>query len=130
MQTIAERISHIIEDQKITKTAFSERINVSQAFVSQLCSGVKIPSDRTIADICREFHVSDAWLRDGEGPMYRPRTRNDELTAFVGDILKGEPDFRARFVSVLARLTPEEWKLLEQMAQKLVAEMQKEEAGP
>ena len=129
MQTISERISRIVQESGMTKTAFAEKINVSQAFVSQMCSGVKTPSDRTIADICREFGVSEAWLRDGVEPMYRPKSRNDELTAFVGDILSGDPDFRARFVSVLARLSTDEWALLEKMAQKLVEETKKEETG-
>ena len=129
MQTISERISRIVQESGMTKTAFADKINVSQAFVSQMCSGVKTPSDRTIADICREFGVSEAWLRDGVEPMYRPKSRNDELTAFVGDILSGDPDFRARFVSVLARLSTDEWALLEKMAQKLVEETKKEETG-
>lgn len=129
MQTISERISRIVQESGMTKTAFADKINVSQAFVSQMCSGVKTPSDRTIADICREFSVSEAWLRDGVEPMYRPKSRNDELTAFMGDILSGDPDFRARFVSVLARLSTDEWALLEKMAQKLVEETKKEETG-
>ena len=129
MQTISERISRIVQESGMTKTAFADKINVSQAFVSQMCSGVKTPSDRTIADICREFGVSEAWLRDGVEPMYRPKSRNDELTAFMGDILSGDPDFRARFVSVLARLSTDEWALLEKMAQKLVEETKKEETG-
>ena len=29
-----------------------------------------IPSDRTITDICREFNVSEHWLRTGEGDMF------------------------------------------------------------
>ena len=62
--------------------------------------------------------------------MFRQQSRNDELTAFMGALLKNEtPDFRARLVSVLARLDTEEWRLLEKMALKLVDEMKKEEAG-
>ena len=50
-----DRISLVIKERKITKTEFAKRLNVSQAFVSQMCSGAARPSDRTIADICREF---------------------------------------------------------------------------
>ena len=49
MKEMNERISTIIEASGIKKTVFADRLNVSQAFVSQLCSGVKQPSDRTIA---------------------------------------------------------------------------------
>ena len=47
----------------------------------------------------------------------------------MGDLLKNDTqDFRARLVSVLARLDTEEWRLLEKMARQLVDEMKKEEA--
>lgn len=36
----------------------------------------------------------------------------DEVAAFMGDILKDDDDFRLRFISVLAKMTPEEWELL------------------
>ena len=69
METISQRISRCIEESGLTKSAFAERLNVSQPFISQLASGNKIPSDRTIADICREFNISEHWLRTGEGEM-------------------------------------------------------------
>ena len=50
-----DRINLLIQKLAISKTKFAERLNVSQAFVSQMCAGVREPSDRTIADICREF---------------------------------------------------------------------------
>lgn len=69
METIGQRITKCIKESGLTKTAFAEKLNVSQGFVSNLCLGKKIPSDRTIADICREFNISEHWLRTGEGEM-------------------------------------------------------------
>ena len=54
----------------MTKTAFAERLNVSQAFVSQICSGAKQPSERTLMDICREFRINYLWLTKGKGDMF------------------------------------------------------------
>ena len=125
MEQLNERISALISALGLKKTAFADKLNVSQAFVSQLCSGVKQPSDRTIADICREFNVNEHWLRTGEGEMFIKLSRGEEISAFMGDILTGEPDFRARLISALARLTPEQWKQLEGIADTLIAEMQK-----
>lgn len=127
METMADRISKIIRDKEKTKTAFSDRINVSQAFVSQMCSGLKVPSDRTIADICREFNVNEDWLRTGRGDPYIQLSRDEELAQFFGDVMKGEdPDFRRRLLSVMSRLTTDEWALLEQMAWKLVDELRQD----
>ena len=137
METISDRISMVVRNSGRTKTAFAEKINVSQAFVSQICSGAKIPSDRTIADICREFDVNEDWLRTGEGPPYVERSRDEELAAFFGTVLRGEePDFRRRLLSVLSRLSADEWAMLERMAWKLVDELRpepgedKKNAGP
>lgn len=69
MNPINHRISDCIKVLGITKTEFAERLNISQPFVSQLTNGSSLPSDRTVADICREFNVSEVWLRTGEGDM-------------------------------------------------------------
>lgn len=119
------RIQQIIIKKGINKTEFARKIKVSQAYVSQLCSGTKTPSDRTIADICREFDVNEYWLRTGEGDMFIQRSRGDQISAFVSDILNGPPDFRQRFISVLSRMTPEEWDLLEKKILELADEIKK-----
>lgn len=125
MSDLSNRISQVIDTLGLKKTVFAEKLNVSQAFVSQMCSGVKQPSDRTIADICRTFDVNEEWLRTGEGEMFVQKTRDEELAAFFGDVLSGQPYFRQRFISALARLSADEWELLESMANKLMDEMQK-----
>ena len=125
MALLNERIYAIIVAKGMKKTEFAQKLNVSQAYVSQLCSGTKTPSDRTISDICREFDVREQWLRTGEGEMFIQKSRGDEIAAFVGDILRGEPDFRQRFISVLSRMTTDEWKVLEKKVLELAEEIKK-----
>lgn len=69
-----DRILATLKETNITKTEFVKRLNVSQAFVSQMYSGVGNPSGRTISDICRIFRVSEQWLRTGDGEMFVPNT--------------------------------------------------------
>lgn len=127
-EDIGSRILLCIKEVGITKTAFAEKLNLSQPYVSQLCLGNKTPSDRTILDICREFGVRESWLRTGEGEMFVRKSRTDEIAAFMGGILQGEPDFRQRFIAVLSRMTPEEWAILEKKVLELAEEMKK--TGP
>lgn len=123
--TINERIAICIEKSGLTKTAFAERINLSQPHISKLANGTSAPSDRTIADICREFGISETWLRTGEGAMTVPTDRDAEIAAFLGDVLRGEQvDFRRRFVAALAKLDEKGWELLEEMVNMLISEMQ------
>lgn len=121
------RIEQIIAALNIKKVDFANSIGVSQPFVSELCSGRKAPSDRTISDICREFNVNETWLRTGEGEMFNQITQSEKLAAFLADITANEEDsFKRQFVEVLAELEPEDWKFLERMARKL----QKKEGNP
>lgn len=80
MDTIAQRVIKIIESLNITKSEAARRLNVTPAYISKLDKkSDTIPSDRTIADICREFRVSELWLREGEGDMFLQIDENQEL---------------------------------------------------
>lgn len=81
-----ERISTLIKELGIKKIDFAKKLNLSQPFVSELCSGAKMPSDRTISDICREFGISEVWLRTGDGPMKLPQSEDEEFQRAVADI--------------------------------------------
>lgn len=122
MEHLSERIVELIKALGIKKTIFARTLNVSQAFVSQLCSGERIPSDRTIADICREFDVSEEWLRNGTGPVFVEKTRDEELAEFFGHVLARD-DFKQRLLAALSRLDESEWSMLEQVARKLLDEL-------
>ena len=126
MTTINERISHIVKISGKTKTAFAKQINVSQAMVSMLCSGSTSPSDRTIADICREFRVNEKWLRTGEGDMEIADTQREKLQNFFADVLATAPDERSAFVAALDDLPPEFWPLVAELARKYVDNLKKE----
>lgn len=126
MNTINDRIALLIKDLGITRSSFADRIRVSRPFVSELCSGVKQPSDRTIADIAREFGVSLAWLEDGEGEMYVKRSANEELGLLVANIMSDADDsFRKRFITLLMALPPEDWGKIE----RFIDELQKSDSA-
>lgn len=120
MDELNKRISYLIEQLGIKKTTFAERINVSQPYISQLCSGVSKPSDRTIFDICREFNVNEEWLRTGQGEMFKPLSRSEVIADFAGELLKTEDgSFKRRLIELLAELDESEWEMLERLAKKL-----------
>ena len=125
-----ESIKAIRKSARLTQIEFGARIGVKGNTITGYETGLRTPSDAVIFSICREFNVNEHWLRTGEGDMFIEVTRSDEIAAFMGDILSGEPDFRARFIAVLARLDATEWAILEKMADYLVEEMQKEKADP
>lgn len=120
MESVNERIAFLIKDMGISRSTFADRLHISRPFASELCSGAKQPSDRTISDICRVFCVSEAWLRDGVGEMYVRRSANEELAILVNDLMSdADESFRKRFVSLLLALPPESWAAVEDFAKKL-----------
>lgn len=121
------RINEIVQKSGLTKTDFAKRLNVSQPFLSQLCSGSKSPSDRTILDICREFGCNEVWLRSGVGKPFQEKTKEEEIMRFAVQTVKGSDEFRKALVSMLAKLDPEDWENLSKIYAKITDEYKKTE---
>lgn len=118
-----ERIKQIRKERNLTQQAFADRLRITRNNVAGYEAGTRNPSDAVISLICREFNVNEDWLRNGTGEMFIERTRDEEITEFIGSIqMTGEDSFKKRLISVLANLTEEQWEFLADMAEKLVKE--------
>lgn len=114
MNPLNERIKKVRKVNGLTQQEFAERLNIGRGTLANYEVGRNEPIDAVVALICREFNVDEHWLRTGEGEMFVKRSRNDELSAFMTELLSEEaPDFRRRLVTALARLKPEQWDALE-----------------
>lgn len=125
-----DRIKELRKYKGMTQSEFGECIGVRGNTITTYENGTRTPSEAVLLSICRVFNVNETWLRTGEGEMFVERSRDEELAAFFGDLMAGQPDFKRRLISVLSRLDESEWELLEKMADKLMEEMQKEKADP
>jgi transcriptional regulator with XRE-family HTH domain len=123
-----DRIKAVRKELALNQTDFGSRIGVKQGTVAAYENGSRIPLDSVIVSICREFGVSEHWLRTGQGEMFVRLSREEEITKFLMSVIR-DPDseFQRRFISVLAQLTPEQWQLMEQMAHQLLDEGSKKE---
>lgn len=117
---MGERIAKILQEKGIKKIRMAEALNVSPAYVTDLCAGRKTPSDRTIADICRVYGVSETWLRSGEGEMFEELDPDEELMRFVGTITKDDAHPLNRLARILAHLPPEGIELISQAVEYLL----------
>lgn len=115
-----ERIAEVRKATGLTQEEFAGRIGLSRNFVWMIEKGDRVPSDRTISDICREFAVNEEWLRTGEGQMFADITRQKKIAAFLGSLLQEEDDdFKLKVIEAFCGLTPEEWELLRRLAHKI-----------
>lgn len=117
-----ERVKELRRTRGLTQSEFGEKLGVQNSAISKIERGENIVTDQMRLLISREFNVREEWLRDGVGPMEIQRNRSDEIEHFLQDIRTSNQPFRTQLVALLARLTPEEWALLESMAIKLADE--------
>ena len=105
-----ERIKSIRLKLGLTQSEFGEKIGISQNYVWMIEKGERVPSDRTVADICRVFNVDPCWLETGDGEMFRAESADAELTRLVGELMADKPgSFRQRVITALLRCTDDEW---------------------
>lgn len=117
MNTTNTRIRKLRKALDLTQQEFAKRIGMKQNSIALIESGRKT-SDQTILTICREFHVNEEWLRTGTGEMFQEMSRDDEITAFVNDVLRDESDgFRRRLIAALSHLDAAGWSALEQLVE-------------
>lgn len=122
------RIKSLRKQLGLNQSEFAARIGVSQTAVAAWEAGTRNPMDAIIQSICREFGVSERWLRSGEGEMFPPRDRLSELSSLAGRFLASDPtDFQQRFARMMLSLSPEEWALLESKASQLFDQSKKED---
>lgn len=125
-----ERIKMIRQKLGLSQEEFGRRLGVTRGAITNIELNKVEPKPLFVDLICREFGVSEEWIKDGTGEMFHPKSAEEELAAFFGDVLSGEPDFRRRLISALARLDESQWEVLEEVARKLLEEMQKEKPAP
>lgn len=118
-----ERIKAIRKELNLTQQEFANRMGVKRNPIAGCEAGRTEPSQSLISLICRTYNVNEVWLRTGEGEMFVPRTRHDEIAIFLGDLSGGNgSEFQQRLVSVMAKLTKEQWDFLEQLARDIAKE--------
>jgi len=127
MSTIAERILLIAEKTCKNKSEFARRVNVTPAYISRLGKYPElVPSDRLIISICEKFNVREKWLREGKGAIFLELSKDAELANFVDSVLVAEKDdFKRRIVSIMSKMTQEQWAMLETLALQLADEIKK-----
>lgn len=110
MDTIGSRIMYVLEKKSVKKIRFAEALNVSPAFVTEMCAGRKFPSDRTIADICRVYNVNEDWLRDGTGDPFMQLPREETIAEYVGMITGGHiTDIEESIIKFMSETPVDEW---------------------
>lgn len=122
-----QRLKLLRKQFNLNQSDFALRIGVSQSAVAAWESGIRNPIDAIVQSICREFGVSESWLRTGDGPMFVAQSPDEQITAYVAKTLKGNNDFKKAVLSLLLSRTDEELAVIERAYRDLGAILKQRE---
>jgi len=77
-----ERIRKLRKALDMTQQAFADKLGVKRNTVGQWECGINSITDQIALSICREFNVSEDWLRYGTGEMFIAK-ESDEIDSLV-----------------------------------------------
>lgn len=116
-----ERIKELRLKLGLSQDEFGRRLGVTRGAITNIELNKVEPKPLFIDLMCREFNVSETWLRTGDGEMFVSRSRSDAIAQEVNRFMANHPDsFRERLISLLIRLDEKQWEVLEQYARQLV----------
>lgn len=119
------RIKELRAALKITQDVFAEKVTISRNYLSLLESDKREPSDIVLKSICREFSVSEQWLRSGEGEMFVQKT------GLVADLVKkySFPDIVEKMLESYSRLDEDQQQAVLTYVQDFIASIIEDGTG-
>ena len=112
-----DRVLKVRKEAGLNQEDFAKKINLTKNYISLIETGNRVPSDRTISDICRELHVNEEWLRNETPPMYKEAKK--KLETYLGQISKGNDDFIEDLIEVYMELDTTSKEALRTLAKKM-----------
>ena len=140
--TVGERIKKLRQEKHLTQQKLADSIGIKQNSVALIESGKRNPSEQTVTFICREFHINENWLRNGEGEMFASEDTSilsqlaaqygldDGQLALIKNFLILPDKYRAAIVEIAKHLadepapvvepkpdgiSDEEWEILQEL---------------
>ena len=100
-----QRLLELRKTLGLTQAQFGEKLNLKNNTITNLEKGVRPLTDRVVTDICREYNVNEQWLRQGIGPMFRPRkTDESALAEQAAKLIKSRDPYTIKAVTFLLEL--------------------------
>lgn len=118
-----ERVKTLRTALGLSAEKFGGRIGVTRSAISKMELGVCKISEQSIISICREFNVSEEWLRNGTGEMFNDMSQDEELAYIVGQALPQADEYVKSTFIALGRLaqqfTADDWAVVKKFVDAL-----------
>lgn len=77
---------------KLTVKELAKTLNLSKSTISLIENGKRNLTDRTMADLERLYNVNLAWLKTGDGPMFKEKSRAAEIAEITANMFRSADD--------------------------------------
>ena len=116
-----ERLKEVRLKKGLSQEEFGKRIGIeSRGHISALESGNRNITDRIIKDICREFGISEDWLRYNKGDMEIKDCQDNRYFSNIGKLQRADDETIMRWVNVIAETDPSVLKEIEKFMKNLL----------
>lgn len=127
MSEINDRIKQVRKSKGLTMEQFGSRIGLGKSAVNKIEKGINGTTDQTVQSICREFGVSEVWLRTGDGPML------DDTSGSILDRLVAEyhlNDRKRAILTAFLKLSPADQDAILRYVDGVAAELSAQQPYP
>lgn len=87
-----DRVRNLRKSLGLTLEEFGSKIGMKKNSISQIENNKNSLTDKTLISICREFDVSENWLRTGDGEMFVPMSTDEKYKKAAEAIADGDSD--------------------------------------
>lgn len=121
---VNERVRYLRKEiLKKTQQAFAEEIKISRSNLGNIETGEVAVTDRVIFLICEKFDINEEWLRTGKGDPQKKKTRNQEIAAFMNDVMElPDKSTKKRLIEALAKFNERDWETIGKLLESLTGE--------
>lgn len=117
-----DRIKKVRKTLKLSQADFGQKVGVKGNTIGNYELGLRAPSDAVIFSICREFGVSEEWLRTGAGgddAMFIKVSKDEEMDFILGQISGSQDDTIKRFIRAYWNLEENEKAVIRKLIDSL-----------
>lgn len=121
---VNERVRYLRKEiLKKTQQAFAEEIKISRSNLGNIETGEVAVTDRVIFLICEKFDINEEWLRTGKGDPQKKKTRNQEIAAFMNDVMElPDKSTKKRLIEALSKFNERDWETIGKLLENLTGE--------
>lgn len=125
-----ERIRYLRKDiLHMNQTDFGKVLGVSRSVIKNMELNVLARPEQKepiIKLMCKEFHVSESWLRTGEGEPFAYDLEEDEFSSYVAEIDRNDPRLK-QAILYYKKLSEEDKKLFWDFVDRFVLKKEPED---